>query len=212
MNDLNNQIEILNAELSKQVPQEILIAFQKSIEDLKSQNLEFNSLKIGDKIPEFCLPNANNELITSASILNSGKMVIAFYRGAWCPYCNLELKALQENLSKIKEKETTLIAISPQSPDNSVSLVEKHNLQFEVLTDLNNTYAKQFGITFQLQDFVLPVYEAIGIKLADFNKDEENTLPVPAVFLINEKREIIYKFCDVNYRNRIDIEELINLL
>ncbi|MFD2938959.1 peroxiredoxin-like family protein [Flavobacterium notoginsengisoli] len=212
MNDLANQIEILNAEFSKQVPQEILTVFQKSIEDLQSQNIEKNSLKVGDKIPDFCLPNANHEIICSENILKKGKMIVAFYRGSWCPYCNLELQELQKNLAKIIAKETTLVAISPQSPDNSLTLSEKHNLQFEVLTDANNIFAKQLGITFKLQDFVLSSYKSIGINLKDFNKDEENTLPVPAVFLVNEKREILYNFFDVNYTNRINIEELLNLL
>lgn len=212
MNDLAHQIETLNIELLKQVPEEILGAFQKSIQDLKSLNIEINSLKVGDKIPDFSLKNAVNDTITSESILRNGKMIIAFYRGSWCPYCNLELRALQENLLRITAKNTTLVAISPQSSDNSLTLKEKHNLQFEVLTDLHNAYAKQLGITFQLQDFVIPHYQTLGINLEDFNKDQENKLPVPVVFAVNENGIIIYKFLDVNYMNRIDIEELINVL
>lgn len=212
MNSLANQIESLNTELLKQVPEEILINFQKSIEDLRTLNIENTSLKIGDTLPEFILPNANNETITSKSLLKKGKMIIAFYRGSWCPYCNLELRALQENLKKIKAQGVVLAAISPQSPDHSLTLIEKHNLQFEVLTDYNNNYAKQLGITFKLQDFVLPDYQALGINLSDFNKNEENTIPVPAVFLTDENGVIIYKFLDVNYMNRIDIDELTALL
>ncbi len=212
MDDLANKIETLNKEFLNQVPQEILEGFQKSVEDLDFQNITANSLKIGDKIPDFSLPNAINEIISSKDILESGKMVIAFYRGSWCPYCNLELKALQENLSRITSKKATLVAISPQSPDNSLTLVEKHDLQFEVLTDSQNSYAKQLGISFQLQDFVLPHYKALGINLTDFNKNDENTLPVPAIFVVDEGGFIIYKFVDVNYMNRVKIEELINVL
>lgn len=212
MNSLANQIELLNTELLKQVPEEILINFQKSIEDLRTLNIENTSLKIGDTLPEFFLPNANNETITSKSLLKKGKMIIAFYRGSWCPYCNLELRALQENLKKIKAQGVVLAAISPQSPDHSLTLIEKHNLQFEVLTDYNNNYAKQLGITFKLQDFVLPHYQALGINLSDFNKNEENTIPVPAVFLTDENGVVIYKFLDVNYMNRIDIDDLTALL
>ncbi len=164
----------------------------------------------GDKIPDFSLPNASNKIITSKDILKNGKMIIAFYRGSWCPYCNLELRALQENLSKITAQKTTLVAISPQSPDNSLTLIEKHNLQFEVLTDAQNTYAKQLGISFQLQDFVLPHYQTLGINLSEFNQDQENTLPIPAVFVVNESGIIVYKFLDVNYMNRVDIDELID--
>ncbi len=212
MSELAKQIEQFNNELATQVPQEVLEAFGKSIKDLKTKNIEEKSIKLGAIMPDFSLPNAKNEIIHSKEILKSGKMIIAFYRGSWCPYCNLELKALQENLSKINDKKVSLVAISPQSPDNSLSIIEKHNLTFEVLTDKDNTFAKQLGIVFELQDFVLPFYNALGINLSSFNKNDDTSLPIPAVFVVNENGIIIYKFADVNYMNRIDIDELLNTL
>lgn len=212
MDTLANQIEQLNQSLSSQLPQEILEAFGKSIEDLKTKNIEENSIQIGEEMPEFSLLNASGDLINSNEILKNGKMILAFYRGSWCPYCNLELKYLQGNLSRIKDKNTVLIAISPQSPDHSQTMIEKNELEFEVLTDTDNNFAKKLGITFQLQDFVLPYYQNLEITLSDFNKNEDNILPVPAVFVINETGTIIYKFLDVNYMNRVDVEDLIQLL
>lgn len=212
MSELAKQIEQFNNELATQVPQEVLEAFGKSIKDLKTKNIEEKSIKLGAIMPDFSLPNAKNEIIHSKEILKSGKMIIAFYRGSWCPYCNLELKALQENLSKINDKKVSLVAISPQSPDNSLSIIEKHNLTFEVLTDKDNTFAKQLGIVFELQDFVLPFYNALGINLSSFNKNDDTSLPIPAVFVVNENGIIIYKFADANYMNRIDIDELLNTL
>ena len=212
MSELAKQIEQFNNELATQVPQEVLEAFGKSIKDLKTKNIEEKSIKLGAIMPDFSLPNAKNEIIHSKEILKSGKMIIAFYRGSWCPYCNLELKALQENLSKINDKKVSLVAISPQSPDNSLSIIEKHNLTFEVLTDKDNTFAKQLGIVFELQDFVLPFYNALGINLSSFNKNDDTSLPIPAVFVVNENGIIIYKFADVNYMNRIDIDELLKTL
>ena len=212
MSELAKQIEQFNNELATQVPQEVLEAFGKSIKDLKTKNIEEKSIKLGAIMPDFSLPNAKNEIIHSKEIFKSGKMIIAFYRGSWCPYCNLELKALQENLSKINDKKVSLVAISPQSPDNSLTVIEKHNLTFEVLTDKDNTFAKQLGIIFELQDFVLPFYNALGINLSSFNKNDDNSLPIPAVFVVNENGIIIYKFADVNYMNRIDIDELLNTL
>lgn len=212
MNPLALQIEQLNHELSSQLSQDILNAFGSSVEDLKTKNIEDNSIQVGQKMPEFLLPNAYGEKIHSTQILKKGKMILAFYRGSWCPYCNLELKFLQDNLSRIKEKNAVLVAISPQNPDHSLTMVEKNNLEFEVLTDHNNDFAKKLGIVFQLQDFVLPYYQNLGIDLSLFNNNKENTLPVPAVFVVDENSKIIYKFLDVNYMNRIDIEELIQVL
>lgn len=212
MTDLATQIQQFNIELATQVPQEVLDTFGKSIEDLETKNIEEKSIKIGETIPNFSLKNAKNEVVNSSDILKNGKMIIAFYRGSWCPYCNLELKALQEKTAEFKEKNTTLVAISPQSPDNSLTFIEKHNLTFEVLTDKDNIFAKQLGIVFELQDFVLPYYHALGIDLTNFNKNNDNSLPIPAVFVVNEDGKIIYKFADANYMNRIDIDELIKTL
>ena len=212
MSELAKQIEQFNYELATQVPQEVLEAFGKSIKDLKTKNIEEKSIKLGAIMPDFSLPNAKNEIIHSKEILKSGKMIIAFYRGSWCPYCNLELKALQEKISEFKEKNATLVAISPQSPDNSLTVIEKHHLTFEVLTDKDNVFAKQLGIVFELQDFVLPYYHALGIDLSNFNENDDNSLPIPAVFVVNESSKIIYKFADANYMNRIDIDELLKTL
>ena len=212
MTDLATQIQQFNIELAAKVPQEVLEAFGKSIEDLKTKNIEEKSIKIGETIPNFSLKNAKNEVVNSSDILKNGKMIIAFYRGSWCPYCNLELKALQEKISEFKEKNATLVAISPQSPDNSLTVIEKHHLTFEVLTDKDNVFAKQLGIVFELQDFVLPYYHALGIDLSSFNENTNNSLPIPAVFVVNESSKIIYKFADANYMNRIDIDELLNTL
>ena len=212
MNPLALQIEQLNHKLSSQLPQDILNAFGSSVEDLKTKNIEDNSIQVGQKMPEFLLPNAYGEKIHFTQILKKGKMILAFYRGSWCPYCNLELKFLQDNLLRIQEKNAVLVAISPQNPDHSLTMVEKNNLEFEVLTDHNNDFAKKLGIVFQLQDFVLPYYQNLGIDLSLFNNNKENTLPVPAVFVVDENSKIIFKFLDVNYMNRIDIEELIQVL
>lgn len=212
MNELAKQIEQFNNELATQVPQEVLEAFGKSIEDLQKKKIEEKSIRLGEIMPEFLLPNVKNGIINSKEILKNRKMIIAFYRGSWCPYCNLELKMLQDHLTKIKDKKATVVAISPQSPDNSLTVVEKHNLTFEVLTDTDNLFAKQLGISFELQDFVLPYYQALGIDLMHFNKNNDNSLPVPAVFVIDQNGKIIYKFVDANYMNRIDIDELLQTL
>lgn len=212
METLKTQIENFNIELSKQLPPEIFEAFGKSVEDLKTKNIEENSIKEGAIFPSFSLPNAKNQEISSSEILKSGKMIVAFYRGDWCPYCNLELAALQKALPEIKKKNVTLVAISPQSPDNSLTTLEKHNLEFEVLTDDNNVLASKIGISFKLQDFIVPVYESIGIDVPKHNGNNENTLPVPAVYVIDQNGVVLSKFIDTNYVNRVDIEELINQL
>ncbi|AZA48578.1 AhpC/TSA family protein [Chryseobacterium carnipullorum] len=212
MNSLAQQIDKLNHTLSSQLPIEVLQAFRKSIEELKTSNLEKNSLKIGDKMPEFSLPNTVGQMISSREILKKEKMILTFYRGNWCPYCNLELRSLQENLSLIKNKNSFLAAVSPQTLHYSKTTVEENDLGFDVLTDAGNAFAKKLGIVFQLTDFLLPYYESLGIDLTEFNGNEDNMLPIPAVFVVDRNGYIIFRFLDVNYMNRLDIEELIKVL
>jgi peroxiredoxin len=212
METLKTQIENFNTELAKQLPPEVLEAFGKSIEDLKTKNIEENSIKVGDSFPAFSIPNAKNEIVNSSEILKNGKMIIAFYRGAWCPYCNLELAALQNVLPEIESKKATLVAISPQSPDNSLTTVEKNSLTFEVLTDDNNVLASKIGISFKLQDFIVPVYEAVGIDVPKHNGNNDNTLPVPAVYVIGQNGIVESKYIDSNYMNRVNIEQLLTEL
>ncbi|MEG0926299.1 peroxiredoxin-like family protein [Chryseobacterium sp.] len=206
------QIEQLNREFSLQLPNEIVEAFGQSIEDLKNKKIEENSIQIGEEIPEFSMLNTRGEIINSMEISKNRKMILAFYRGSWCPYCNLELKFLQDNLSRIKDKNTVLIAISPQNIDHSLNMTEKNSLEFEVLTDTDNHFAEKLGIVFQLQDFVLPYYQSLGIDLSNYNKNTNHKLPVPAVFVVDENKVVTYKFLDVNYMNRVDVEELISAL
>ena len=212
MKNLEQQIKELNENLAKQLPAEVLEAFGKSIQDLKTKNIEDDSISVGQKFPDFSLPNTNDKTVTLKELLQNGKVIIAFFRGSWCPYCNLELKALQDNLKQITDKNVTLVAISPQTPDYNEELKNNHHFDFELLTDKNNTLAKQLGISFRLQDYVIPTYGSLGIVLSEYNKDDNNELPAPAVFVIDTNGSITYKFVDTNYMNRINIQELVEQL
>lgn len=209
MKNLKQQIEELNENLAQQLPTEVLEVFSKSIQDLKAKNIEENSISIGDLFPDFSLPNTNDETVQLKELLKNGKVIVAFFRGSWCPYCNLELKALQNNLKQIADREATLVVISPQTSDYNEELKGNHNLDFELLTDKNNALAKQLGISFGLQEYVVPTYNSLGIDLSEYNENENNELPVPAVFVIDINGSITYKFVDSNYMNRINIQELI---
>lgn len=179
---------------------------------MKTKNIEENSIATGDTFPDFSLPNTNNEIVKLQELLQSGKVIVAFFRGSWCPYCNLELKVLQDSLKQITERKATLVAISPQTADYSEELKSNHILDFELLTDKNNDLAKQLGISFQLQDYVIPTYGSLGIELSEYNENDNHELPVPAVFVIDTNGSITYKFVDTNYMNRINIKELIEQL
>jgi peroxiredoxin len=212
MNTLAQQIEAFNLQAASQLPKEVLDSFGQSIIDLKQKNIESHSAAVGHHFPEFSLPNVDQKNIHSKDILKNGKMVVAFYRGSWCPYCNLELKALQNILPILHTQGATLVAISPQSVTHSASLKQQHDLGYELLSDHNNLLAKQLGIVFKLQDFVLPSYAQIGIDLSAFNQNQDHELPMPAVFVVGQDSIISYRFVDANYTNRIELDQLIAAL
>ncbi|MFD2556831.1 peroxiredoxin-like family protein [Sphingobacterium tabacisoli] len=212
MKKLAEQINTLNEGLAEQLPVEILEIFGRSIADLQAQKYKENSILVGQTFPEFRLPNTNNEDIALKDILKSGKVIIAFFRGSWCPYCNLELKALQENLKAITDRKATLVAISPQTIAHNVSMKTDCQLEYELLTDKDNILAKDIGISFALQEYVIPTYQGLGIDLSLYNGNSTNELPMPAVFLLDTDGTILYKFVEENYMQRVDIEELIGNL
>lgn len=210
MDILAKQIDELNKQLTAQVPSETLQAFQKSIQDLKEKQIENKSLNIGDKFPDFELNNFDNKKVVLRELLENEKIVIAFLRGSWCPYCNLEIQALQTKINQFKN--TRLIVISPQLETTNSEWQKQHHISFEILSDKNNDLAKQVGIDFELQDFVISHYKNLGIDLLKINQTENHVLPIPAVYVLNSNATIIYKFVNANYMERINIDELIQQL
>ncbi len=208
MNTLAQQIDELNKNLTQQVPPEVLTSFGQSIEDVKKLQLEDHCIKVGDTFPNFQLKNTTNQVIELNDLLQKGPIIISFFRGSWCPYCNLELRALQQKLSELEAKKVTLIAISPQLSSYSATLKKTLHLDFELLTDQDNHLAKQIGINFELQDYVSPIYQNLGIDLAVYNGNTQQELPIPAVFTLDSTGRVTYKFVDSNYMNRIDMEAL----
>lgn len=213
MTNLQKQIENLNQTMSSQLPQEILNAFADSIADLKKDRIEDRSFRKGMKARSFSLKSSQGKTINSDNLLGEyDKIILVFFRGDWCPYCNLELRALQEALSRIENKKAKLIAASPQKQEYSSDMREKNQLSFDILFDKDNTLANQFGISFNLQDFVVPYYLQLGIDLNVHNGNNQNALPIPAVFVIDKDYNITYSFVDADYTSRVDIEELIKNL
>ena len=159
-----------------------------------------NALKAGQSAPLFTLPDAFGKEVSLKALLAKGPVVINFYRGEWCPFCNLELRALEQALPKIKALGATLIAISPEKPDHSIVATEKHKLTFPVLCDFSNQVARQFGIVFQvgqeLQQFSKDVFKN---DLALRNGENSYELPVPATYVVDTTGIIRFAHVDVDY-------------
>ncbi len=197
-------LHAVSADFVGKVPAEIAGSMLQADLDLSASGILDRSLKAGDRAPHFTLPDSKGGIINLAGALRNGPVVLSFYRGGWCPYCNLELRALQAALPDFAALGATLIAISPQTPDESLSTTEKNALAFAVLSDTGSATAKAFGIAFNLAEPLRPLYTRLGQALPDRNGDDSWVLPLPATYVIDRDGTIAFAYVDVDYRNRLE--------
>ncbi len=209
---LTDDLAHLSAHNRSMLPEDTQNIMEQAGIDLINSGISDRALQAGDTIPRIILPNATGQLIDVQALLKSGPVVLSFYRGVWCPYCNLELKALQQTLPEIKDYGGTLVAISPQTPDNSLSVLEKNDLTFEVLSDLGNQVAHQFGLVFTVPERLRPIYQGLGIDLPVTNGDNTFQLPIPATYVVNRDGVILHAFVNADYTQRQDPKEIIMIL
>ena len=205
---LREKVEAANAK----APSEKRKIMDDAIEQLRSSHLVDHALKKGGTLPHFTLPNVDGKTIDSKILLNEGPLVVVFYRGGWCPYCNLQLHDLQKNLAKIQSLGAHLIAISPQTPDNSLTTAQKSDLKFYVLSDVENRVARKFGLVYKLPKNLVGLYKDFGIDLQKSNGNESNELPVSATYIADKKGKVVYSFLDADYKKRAETMDLVKVL
>jgi peroxiredoxin len=199
-------------ELLPNIPEAMLNTLMSELQGLVAAGIAEKSLAPSSPFPDFSLPNANNTPRSLSSFLSKGPAVISFYRGAWCPYCNLELNALQQRLPEITEAGGQLIAISPQRPDKSIDQLSHSRLTFEVLSDIGNQLAKKCGLVFTLPEPLRPIYGAWQIDIPGHNGDNSFELPIPATYIIDADGIIRYAFADMDYTRRLEPDIIIEQL
>jgi len=210
---LTAQLQAIAEASSKKIPVEIQAVMQKAIDELENSDLLEKALKTGDTLPTIKLPNVQGVLVSLQEKLKNGKkLVVTFYRGGWCPYCNIELKALQSILPEIEKAGAELIAITPESPDNSLSTAEKNKLSFEVLTDKNNELAHSLHLAYQIPEALNTIYKGFGIDLEQSQGNTNHTLPIAATYVIDTNGKVTYHFLKEDYKLRADTTEILNAL
>ncbi|CAN5602642.1 peroxiredoxin-like family protein [soil metagenome] len=209
---LREQLDELAAQSKSKVPEATAKVMKKALDDLDKSGIVNQVLKKSAHAPDFSLPNASGQTVSLKQLLGKGPVVLSFYRGGWCPYCNLALRALENALPAIEAENATLVAVSPQLPDASLSVTEKDRLTFEVLSDSGNSVAKQFGIVFKLSPDLIKVYKDFGIDLVRTNGDQTNELPLAATFIIDRDGTIAYAFADVDYKKRMEPSDIVAVL
>jgi len=166
-------------------------------------------ISVNDKAPDFTVKDQNGKKVSLKNELKNGAVVLVFYRGQWCPYCNKQLKELQDSLVFIKQKGATLIAVSPEKPDNISKTVEKTKAGYPVLFDDSLKIMKSYDVAFRVDSTTIEKYKKFGIDFYDANGSNGATLPVPAVYIINKEGIIVFKHFDPDYRKRVSIQEIL---
>lgn len=210
--NLNKQLTELLENNKKQIPKEIQEVMFADLWKLIETGIEDNILSVWEKFPEVELLDAKGNKVALNELLKNGQIVLSFYRGGWCPYCNLELKALQNYIPEFEKLNAQLVAVSPETPDNASDTVEKNELTFPVLSDVWNVLAKQLKLTFNLEKNIQEIYSQFGIDVKKHNGDENFELPLAATYIIGTDGIIKHAEATANYTVRAEPEELLKYL
>lgn len=209
---LREQLEAMSAGSAKRIPEDALAVMRKAAEELDGQGIGDNALSVGDRFPEVELQKSDGAVVTFSSLLGHGPVLVNFYRGGWCPYCNLELKAYQGELETIRSLGAELVAISPETPDRAEATAAKNEISYPVLTDPQNRLAEALGIVFTLPPELEKLYEMFGNNLPDAHDEAGWRLPIPATYVVGEDGLIVYAHIARDYRTRAEPDEAIAAL
>ncbi len=179
---------------------------------LKAQNDSLIFLKVGDKAPVFKVLGHDSTVLDLEAMFSKGKVVLVFYRGGWCPYCNRHMSDLQDSLSLITEKGASLIAITPETETSIDQSISKTNASFEIIHDSAYVIMKAYGVAFKVNELTIKKYKLLGIDLDESNGNTDHILPVPATVIINRDGTIAFIHFDENYKNRLSVKEILNKL
>jgi peroxiredoxin len=209
---LKQDIDAFVAQAASRMPTDLVAEVQASIDDAKRSGIEARARKAGDSAPAFTLPNAHGALVSLADFVHSGPVILVFYRGVWCPYCNLELRAYQQILGEIRAAGGDLVAISPQTPDNSLASIGTNGLEFEVLSDAGAEVAAAFGLAYPVPAAVRRTTAMFGVDIDQVNGAADSRLPITAAYVIGMDRRIALASVDADFRVRLEPAEALAAL
>lgn len=205
--DLSKQLDRFN----QTATDERKTLWNKGIDEVKTSGILENALNVGDTAPDFMLTDQLGREYSLYSKLKQQPVILIWYRGGWCPYCNLTLHHMQTHLPEFQKLGADLLALTPELPDQSLDTTQKQDLEFTVLSDVGNEVAKSFGVVFKLNPDVAKIYQK-SFGLHEVNGDESEELPLAATYIIDQLGTIQYAFLHEDYRVRAEPEEIITAL
>lgn len=205
VNILEKKLSERRESAKNRISPEILSKMLEATQSLKNSELEKEAFNIGDKIEDTILLNNLGDKVSIMDVLGKQPAIISFYRGTWCPYCNLELSTYNE-LLKDKNK-IKMIAISPERPESSINV---ENLNFEVLSDIDNKFAKKLNLTFDITETIENIYDGFRINLEKSQGKKSRILPIPATYIVDSSGIIVYAYIDADYTKRAEPKDVID--
>ncbi|MCQ8239741.1 peroxiredoxin-like family protein [Rhizosaccharibacter radicis] len=214
---LQNKLDAFKADFEAgrppyNVPASVIETMHRATAQLIASGAASRALKAGDRMPSFTLPDHEGRPVSSSELLARGPLMVSFYRGVWCPYCNMELQALQAALPEFEALGASLVAISPQTAANSRKSVRENKLDFPILSDAGNEVAAAFGLRFALPDYLVELYTSLKNDLPGFNGDPSWTLPMPGRFAVGQDGTVLYAEVNPDYTRRPEPEEALPAL
>ena len=198
--------------ISKYVPSDTQAVHTRVIAELKEKRLADNVLTVGSKAPAFELNDHNGALHSSTVLLSKGRLVVCFFRGRWCPFCVGQLEAMNLLLPQFEQAGASLVAISPQTVQQSFFMVDQHKLRFPLLSDAGNLVAREYGLVYRVPDDQQSIYRRAFVNLPFANGDNSWALPIPATFIVDRDGTILYASADEDYTQRPEPREILGRL
>lgn len=209
---LDKDLAQLREASAARIPEPARKVMEQARNELAASGFAERVPKPGTKAPTFRLPDAAGKEIDLGALLEKGPVVVSFYRGGWCPYCNLQLKALQAHLPEIEALGASLVAVTPETPDGTMTTIETHKLGFEVLSDAGNEVARAYGLVFEVAGDLRALYGKMGIDLEQKNGDDRWELPVPGTFVLSKSGDVVEAYVNPDHRYRLDPEKIVTAL
>lgn len=201
---LADQLADYKAGFKQRVAPERVAMMEAATADLRASGIEARAVQVGACAPDLTLPDALNRPVRFSELWRRGPLVLIFYRGGWCPYCNLELRAWSEHLPSLKHLGAQLVAVSPQTPDLSLSTAQKNDLTYPVLSDSELLATEAFGVGFDLPQQLVDLYSRVGNDLPVLNGNGRWVLPVPATYVIDRGGRVAFAHVEADYRERAE--------
>lgn len=209
---LQQQLDAFKMEFVRTAPAGRPGLYEAKLEELRAAFARERAIGLNDRAPDFTLTDQQGRPVSLSELLRAGPVVVTFYRGGWCPYCNIQLRAYQGVLPEMAALRARLVAISPQLPDGSLSTAEANNLTFDVLSDIGNHAARRFGLVWSLPEELRAALRSNNKALPGINGDDSWELPVPATYIIARDGRVVLAAIEVDYRKRPEPEAILTAL